>query len=70
MTNRWGFANLGIGVGIRTVHFGHILSEWPPVDWFEVLSENFMETGGRPMRVLDQVVERCEARRVLGLPLG
>ena len=58
MTNRWGFANLGIGVGIRTVHFGHILSEWPPVDWFEVLSENFMETGGRPMRVLDQVVER------------
>jgi hypothetical protein len=28
------------------------------VDWFEVLSENFMQTGGRPMYVLDQVAER------------
>ncbi len=58
MTNPWGFADLGIGVGLRTVHFGHILTQWPAVDWFEVLSENFMETGGRPLHVLDQVAER------------
>ena len=58
MANRWRFPDLGIGVGLRTVHFGHILSTHPPVDWFEVLSENFMQTGGRPMWVLDQVVER------------
>jgi uncharacterized protein (UPF0276 family) len=45
-------------VGLRTVHFGHILSQHPPVDWFEVLSENFLNTGGRPLHVLDQVVER------------
>jgi uncharacterized protein (UPF0276 family) len=58
MPNRWGFPDLGIGVGLRTVHFGHILSRHPPVDWFEILSENFMNTGGRPLYVLDQVAER------------
>lgn len=58
MANKWGLPDLGIGIGLRTVHFAHILSEWPQVDWFEVLSENFMDTGGRPLHVLDQVVER------------
>jgi uncharacterized protein (UPF0276 family) len=58
MANRWGFPDLGIGIGLRTVHFGHILSQKPRIDWFEVLSENFMDTGGRPMWVLDQVCER------------
>jgi len=56
--NRWNFPDLGIGVGLRTVHFGHILSRRPAVDWFEVLSENFMDTGGHPLWVLDQVAER------------
>jgi uncharacterized protein (UPF0276 family) len=56
-TNRWNLPDLGIGVGLRTVHFGHILSQRPKVDWFEVLSENFMDTGGRPLYVLDQVAE-------------
>jgi uncharacterized protein (UPF0276 family) len=56
--NRWGLPDLGVGVGLRTVHFSHILRERPAVDWFEVLSENFMQTGGRPMYVLDQVAER------------
>jgi uncharacterized protein (UPF0276 family) len=57
MTNRWGFPDLGVGIGLRTVHFGHILAKRPAVDWFEVLSENFMDTGGRPLHVLDQVAE-------------
>ena len=56
--NRWGLPDLGIGVGLRTVHFAHILSHHPPVDWFEVLSENFMDSGGRPLHILDQVTER------------
>lgn len=50
--------NLGFGVGLRTVHFGHVLEKKPKVDWFEIVSENFMDTGGRPMWVLDQVAER------------
>ena len=50
--------DLGIGVGLRTRHFPHVTSKWPEVDWFEILSENFMHTGGRPMRILDRVAER------------
>lgn len=56
--NRWGYPDLGFGVGLRTKHYDHILSTNPPVDWFEILSENYMDTGGRPMYVLDQVAER------------
>ena len=62
MTNppakRFDLPDLGVGIGLRTVHFGHILKEWPRIDWFEALSENFMDTGGRPASVLDQVAER------------
>jgi uncharacterized protein (UPF0276 family) len=57
-SNRWGLPDLGIGIGLRTVHFAHILAQRPAVDWFEVLSENFMDTGGRPLHVLDQITER------------
>lgn len=56
--NRFHLPDLGVGVGLRTAHFAHILRERPAVDWFEVLSENFLQTGGRPMYVLDQVAER------------
>ena len=56
--NRWGLPDLGIGVGLRTVHYPHILEKRPEVDFFEVLSENYMDTGGRPVWVLDQVAER------------
>jgi uncharacterized protein (UPF0276 family) len=59
--NRFGLPDLGIGIGLRTVHFGEILSGRPALDWFEVLSENFMDTGGRPLFVLDRVVERYPA---------
>ena len=58
MANRWNLPDLGFGIGLRTVHFPHILSEHPVIDWFEILSENFMDTGGRPAYVLDQVAER------------
>ena len=56
--NRFRLPDLGIGVGLRTVHFGHVLSQQPAVDWFEIISENFMDTGGRPLEVLDRVAER------------
>ena len=55
--NRWNLPDLGFGVGLRTTHFGHVLAEKPAVDWFEIVSENFMHTGGRPMQVLDRVAE-------------
>lgn len=56
--NRWGFPDLGYGIGLRSVHFGEILSAWPHVDFFEALSENYLDTGGRPLHVLEQVAER------------
>ncbi|MEX2185669.1 MAG: DUF692 domain-containing protein [Pirellulales bacterium] len=57
-TRRLGFPNLGLGVGLRCVHFPYILEHWPAVDWFEAISENFMDSQGRPRYVLDQIAER------------
>jgi uncharacterized protein len=50
--------NLGLGLGLRTVHFPYILEHYPRVDWFEIISENFMDSGGRPRYVLEQIAER------------
>jgi uncharacterized protein len=58
MQQRFAFEDLGIGVGLRTAHYQEILNSWPSVDWFEVLSENFMHTRGRPLEILDQIAER------------
>lgn len=58
MGDRFGLPDLGVGVGLRTVHFGHILSKEPEVDFYEALTENFLDTGGRPLHVLDRVAER------------
>lgn len=55
---RLGHPHLGFGVGLRTVHFSHILEQQPDVDWFEVISENYLDSGGRPRYVLDRVAER------------
>lgn len=56
--NRWGYPDLGFGIGLRTRHYQHILDNRPRIDWFEALSENYMDTGGYPLHVLDQVAER------------
>ena len=50
--------NLGLGLGLRNTHFEHILKHHPNVDWFEAISENFMDSGGRPQYVLSQIAER------------
>jgi len=56
--NRWGLPDLGLGVGLRTQHFRHITEKWPAMDWFEIVSENFIDTEGRPLHFLDQIAER------------
>lgn len=48
---------LGFGIGLRNQHFDHILATRPQVDWFEAISENFMDSGGRPRAVLRRVAE-------------
>jgi uncharacterized protein (UPF0276 family) len=52
------FPRLGHGIGLRPPHYAEVLSSAPAVDWFEVISENFMVEGGNPRRVLRQVRER------------
>jgi uncharacterized protein (UPF0276 family) len=58
MANRFGLPDLGVGVGLRTTHYAHILEHEPDVAWFEVVSENYMQTAGRPRFVLDRVAAR------------
>ena len=50
---------LGVGVGLRPPHYAAILARGARgdlgADWFEAISENFMDAGGRPRRILEQV---------------
>lgn len=55
---RLGYPNLGLGIGLRSVHYPYILNEQPKVDWFEVISENYMDSRGRPQKVLSEIAER------------
>jgi uncharacterized protein (UPF0276 family) len=49
---------LGFGLGLRIPHFEDVLTQEHNVDWFEILSENFMVDGGKPRYYLEQVAER------------
>jgi uncharacterized protein (UPF0276 family) len=51
-------ADYGIGIGLRIPHYQHIFEHKPVVGWFEIISENFMVDAGRPLVVLDQILER------------
>lgn len=45
----------GFGLGLRTVHYADFLREKQPVDWLEVITDNFLIDGGKPLSVLEQV---------------
>ncbi len=49
---------LGLGLGLRHVHFDHIQQHWPEVGFFEAISENFMYSKGRPRHALRRIAER------------
>jgi len=53
-----GNTDYGVGIGLRVPHYGHIFSKKPIVDWFEIISENFMVEGGRPRKILDQILDQ------------
>lgn len=46
---------LGFGLGLRTQHYSDVLERKPPVDWFEIISENYMIPGGQPLAILDRI---------------
>ena len=49
---------LGFGLGLRPQHYREILDGSPAVDWFEIISENYMIEGGQPLYMLDRICER------------
>jgi uncharacterized protein len=53
-----GNTDLGIGIGLRVPHYQHIMERKPVVDWFEIISENYMIDGGRPLAILDRILEQ------------
>jgi uncharacterized protein (UPF0276 family) len=46
---------LGYGLGLRTKHYEAILSEHPEVDWFEIITENYLVPGGKPLNYLERI---------------
>lgn len=53
--NRWGLPDLGLGMGLRSMHYDHILEHRPKVDFFEIIGENFMDKEGKPMAILEEI---------------
>jgi uncharacterized protein (UPF0276 family) len=49
--------DLGYGLGLRIPHYAYIFEHRPPVDFFEIISENFMAAGGVPLYNLDRILE-------------
>src|SRR5207253_1330473 len=47
----------GHGIGLRPPHYPRVVDGTARVDWFEVISENFMIPGGRPLGVLEKARE-------------
>ncbi|KTD49379.1 hypothetical protein Lrub_0478 [Legionella rubrilucens] len=51
--NRFPF--LGFGLGLRTEHYLDILEHKPRIDWFEIITENYLVPGGKPHYFLDEI---------------
>jgi uncharacterized protein (UPF0276 family) len=54
-SNRLGLPNLGLGLGLRSKHYDHLLKNDPVVDWFEIISENYMNNFGFARHVLEHI---------------
>jgi uncharacterized protein (UPF0276 family) len=62
---------LGFGIGLRADHYDDILNGPRRIDWFEAITENYIDSGGRPLSVLEQV--RCDhpvALHGVGMSIG
>lgn len=56
--SRHHLTDLGVGVGFRAPHAETIFASWPSMDWFEILSDNYLVDGGRPLEHLDALRAR------------
>ncbi|QMT60670.1 DUF692 domain-containing protein [Legionella sp. PC997] len=57
LTHSKKYSALGMGLGLRTEHYQYILEHTPPIEWFEILTENYLVDGGNPLHYLDKVRE-------------
>ena len=48
----------GVGLALRAAHVAHVLAARPPLGWLEILAENYLVDGGRPLANLDRLAER------------
>lgn len=55
MDTRTSLPAAGFGLGLRRQHYRDVVATRPRIDWFEIISENYMEAGGRPRHYLEQV---------------
>ena len=58
MTSQLLYPYLGFGLGLRPEHYEEIVETSPDLDWLEIISENYMVPGGRPLAWLDQIREQ------------
>ncbi len=58
LTPRLGLPDLGCGIGLRIPHYASIFGAGPALDFLEIISENFMVDGGRPLDNLARTLER------------
>lgn len=45
----------GFGLGLRTTHYNDFLEAPQPVDWLEIISDNYVGDGGKPLQVLERI---------------
>ncbi len=48
----------GFGLGLRTPHYEAVLNEPHAIDWLEVVTENYLVPGGKPLAYLERIRER------------
>lgn len=51
------YPSLGFGLGLRIDHYQTVLDTRPAVDWFEVITENYLVPGGKPLHFLHRIRE-------------
>jgi hypothetical protein len=54
-TNNKRLPYLGFGLGLRPDHYEAILKQKPKIDWFEIITENYLVPGGKPIYYLDEI---------------
>lgn len=53
-----GHDSLGFGLGLRSTYYQAILEQRPAIDWFEIVSENYLVEGGKALYFLDAIGEQ------------